>query len=68
MGVMEGDPAAPPEDQLAQGLLEAGWLAFELGRLERELPPRLATRAGEFGKRILDARRHLFPELEEVAG
>lgn len=64
---MEGEPAAPPIDQLAQGLLELDWLAYRLEALERELPRRLAGRASELGSRVRSARRRLFPEIEEVA-
>lgn len=69
MAVAEGDlPPAPAEDQLAQGLLEADWLAYRLTALERDLPIRLGGRAGELGKRIRAAVRGLFPELTEVVG
>ncbi len=67
VAVMEGEPAAPPIDQLAQGLLELDWLAYRLEALERELPRRLAGRASELGSRVRSARRRLFPEIEEVA-
>lgn len=59
---LEGAPAAPPEDQLVQGLLEVDWIVFRFATLERELPRRLAGRTGELARRIRDARAQLFPE------
>lgn len=63
IAAMEGAPAAPPEDQLAQALLEVGWLAYTLESLERSLPMALAGPAGELGRRIRSAREVLFPNL-----
>jgi hypothetical protein len=63
---LEGERAAPAEDQLAQGLLEVGWLSFALERLERDLPPRLGGRAAELGSRIRRLTEDLFPELLET--
>ncbi len=66
VAVLEGDQAAPAEDQLAQGLLELDWLAYHLASLERDLPPRLGARAADLGRRIRTAKVQLFPELEEA--
>lgn len=58
--------AAPPEDQLQQGLLELDWLGYRLRMLERDLPRRLAARAGELGRQVQLHRRRLFPTVEEA--
>lgn len=66
MAVLDGRQPAPPEDQLAQGLLELDWIAFRFAALEGDLTPRLAGRTGELSKLIRAARRQTFPEIEEV--
>ncbi len=66
VATMEGEPAAPPEDQLVQGLLELDWIVFRLAMLERDLPRRLAGRAAQLARRIREARAQLFP-IEEGA-
>jgi len=60
---LEGEPAAPSEDQLTQGLLEVDWIVFRFASLERDLPRRLAGRTGELARRIREARVQLFPEV-----
>jgi hypothetical protein len=67
VATMEGEVAAPAEDQLAQGLLEVDWIAYRLANLERDLPRRLAGAAGELARRIREARLALFPTIEEAA-
>jgi hypothetical protein len=62
VAMLEGRPPAPPIDQLAQGLLEVDWIVYRLAALERDLPRRLAARAGELANAIRRARRRLFPE------
>lgn len=63
---LAGAPAAAPIDQLAQGILELDWIVYRLRALERELPTKLAGRAGELAKEVGGARARLFPEIEEV--
>jgi hypothetical protein len=67
IATLEGEPAAPAEDQLAQGLLEVDWIAYRLAMLERDLPRRLAGPTGDLARRIREARQVLFPEIEEAA-
>jgi hypothetical protein len=67
VALLEGDQPAPAEDQLAQALLEVDWIGYHLEALERDLPPRLGGRASELGRRIREAKRALFPEIEGVA-
>jgi hypothetical protein len=43
--LLDGRPAGPPEDRLAQGLVETRQLAFSLRRLAPDLPPALRFRA-----------------------
>ena len=62
VATLEGDQAAPAEDQLAQGLLEIDWIVYRLAALERDLPRRLAGRAAELARRVREARLQLFPE------
>lgn len=57
---------APPEDRLARALIEARTLAHQLARLEVELPPNLAWRSAECGRRLVDVVADLFP-IDEVA-
>lgn len=67
VAALAGEPAAPPVDQLTQGILEVEWLAFRLAKLEPDLPRHLGGRAGELSKRIRAAKADCFPELAEVA-
>lgn len=62
VATLEGDRPAPPEDQLVQGLLEIDWIVYRIASLERDLPRRLAGRAGQLALRIREARVQLFPE------
>lgn len=66
VSLLEGDHPAPAMDQLSQGLLEVDWLAYRFAALERELPRRLAGRAGELGRVLRAARVRLFPTPEEA--
>jgi hypothetical protein len=66
LATLDGQPPAPAEDQLAQGLLEVEWLSYRLAMLERDLPVRLGGRAAELGKRMREAAHAVFPELVEV--
>lgn len=43
--LLDGRPAGPPEDRLAQGLLEVRQIVFTLRRLAGDLPPPLRFRA-----------------------
>lgn len=53
--------AVAPEEQLAQGLIELDWIAYQIARLERDLPCRLAGRAGELAKGVQAVRARCFP-------
>lgn len=64
--LLDGREPAPPEDQLAQGLLELDWIAYALAALEKDLAPALGARAAELARRIRLARKAAFPEIDEV--
>lgn len=64
VAVLNGEPPAPAEDQLAQGILEIDWLAYNIARLEPDLPARLGARAADLAHRLRAARRAVFPDVD----
>jgi hypothetical protein len=62
-GLLEGAPAAPPEEQLARALIEQRALEWRFRRLEPDLPPQLAARSSGFAGHVRDGLDHYFEEL-----
>lgn len=61
--LLDGAPAAPPEDRLAQALIEARTLSYALRRLAVEVAPPLRARALGLATAITDALRRHFHEV-----
>lgn len=62
---LAGRPAAPPEDQLVQALIESHRLSFVLRRLAVDVRDDLAERSTAFGVHIAEGLRQFFPAQAE---
>ena len=63
--MLDGAPAAPPEDQVAQGLIDLTQIAFRFARLVHELDPRIG---GPIGAVAADIRRSVAKHFPHMAG
>lgn len=57
--------AAPPQERLARAVIETRVLAHNFRRLEPDLEPGLAWRAGEMAETIDEAVDQIFPGIAE---
>ena len=64
--LLEGVNAAPPPERLARAVIETRVLAHNFRRLEPDLEPALAWRAGEMAETLDSAVEDLFPVAKET--
>lgn len=63
--LLDSTDGAPPPERLARAVIETRVLAHNFRRLEPDLEPSLAWRAGEIAERIDVAVDDLFPTIKE---